>query len=137
MSNPYASSELGFDAPDPWMQYVPWLLYFCGAMYILLGLGSGALMGAAAALIATASNTDEDTVAAAMSGVYGVIILVICLGFGAVNVVAGVGFRRGAKWAWFAAMILGAMYLMSACMPFGLGILYGAFNDRTRKAFLG
>ncbi len=137
MSNPFAPSDFGYDVPDPWMRYVPWILYVVGALYMMLALGSGLMLGALGGLVATVAETSEDTVTAAMSGVYAVIMLVVCIGFGAVNFAVGAGFARGTKVAWFGAVILGAIYFGSACMPFGIAILYGALNDRTRKAFLG
>ncbi len=137
MSNPFAPSDFGYDVPDPWMRYTPWILYVVGALYMMLGFVSVVLFGGFAALVASVAQSQDDMLGAMMMVAYAASLFVVGVGFGAVNFAAGAGFGRRSKVGWFATVILGAIYLGSACMPFGLAILYGALNDRTRKSFLG
>ena len=116
---------------DPWRNYVPWTLYLCGALYALLGVGSGLMLlglGGAAAL--------DDVGSGIIVWVNAVFLFVLCAGVAALNLAVGWGFGRGRRWAWFGAVIFGGIYAPSICLPFGAVLLYGCLNDRTRRAFL-
>jgi hypothetical protein len=137
MSDVWSGSQAEIES-DPWMTWVPILLYVTGAAYVLLGLFAavGLAFGAFAVSQAPTNGAQDTTPALVIFGVEGVVLLGICGVIGAINIAAGWGFGRGMKWAWFAALIIGAMYTPSACLPFGAALLYGCLNERTRNRFL-
>jgi hypothetical protein len=119
-------------ALDPWVNYTRYALWFCGAIYFLFGLGLGPLMSAPFLL----DPTIPENMGMIMAVVFTLVTLVICGGFALLNFIAAAGLARGAKWGWILAVVVGAIYLPSACVPFGAVILYGMLNDRTRKLFM-
>jgi hypothetical protein len=121
---------------DPWLSWVPMLLYGVGGLYFLLGVGSLVMLIGAGGLAASA-GTDDGAVMLGVMVAEALVIAAVTFGFGAVNIAGGYGFGQKAKWGWFTALILGGMYAPSACLPFGIAILYGCLNERTRKTFIG
>ncbi len=122
---------------DPWMSWVPILLHVVGAAHLLLGVGGILFLTGAGGLMATSGVGNDG------AWVFGVMLLEavfiggVTFGIGAVHFAAGWGFGRGAKWGWFGALILGAIWAPSACLPVGVAILYGCLNQRTRTRFIG
>jgi hypothetical protein len=119
-------------ALDPWIGYARSTLWFCGLVYIVLGLALGPLMG-----LPMLSDPDTRTMGIVLTLVYTVVCLVFCGGFGVFNLAAASGLGRGKKWAWIAAVAIGGIYAPSACCLFGVVLLYGMLNDKTRRLFLG
>ena len=120
-------------ALDPWVSYTRYALWFCGVIYFLFGFTMGPLLGSLMML----DPTMPEGAATFMMVFMTVISLVICGGFAVLNFIAAAGLARGAKWGWILAVVVGAIYLPSACVPFGAIIMYGMLNDRTRKLFMG
>jgi hypothetical protein len=120
-------------ALDPWVGYARMALWFCGVVYFLFGLTLGPLM----AMPFLMDPTLPENMGVILAVVFTVVTLVICGGFGLLNFVAAAGLGRGARWGWILALVVGAIYLPSACVPFGAVIMYGMLNDRTRKLFNG
>src|SRR5688572_4224084 len=120
-------------ALDPWVNYSRYTLWFCGVAYVLLGIGLGPLM--AAPLFLDPSIPEGMGTGLAIG--FTLFSLVLCGGFGLVNFVAASGLGRGAKWGWILSLVLGAIYLPTACLPFGGVLMFGMLNDRTRKLFMG
>jgi hypothetical protein len=118
-------------ALDPWVNRSRYTLWFCGVVYVLFGL----TLGPATATPMFLDPTMDPTFPIVFGVVMTLFSLVLCGGFGLLNFVAAAGLARGAKWGWILALVIGAMYLPSVCVPFGAILLYGMLNDRTRKLF--
>jgi hypothetical protein len=120
-------------ALDSWVNYARWILWFCGIVYIMLGLGLGPI--STAGMI-----TDPDMPRGMAIAIFvgsSLFSLVICGSIGVVNLVTSSGLGRGSKWAWYVALVLGALYLPSGCCLFGAVLLYAMINEKTRRLFLG
>lgn len=104
-------------------------LVVCGVVYLLLCLG-----GFAIAAIPLFVGFNSDTAIIFVEGI-ALVLVGIFMGLWNFATAAGLGIR--AKWAWFSALVLGGIYVSSACLPFGAVLLYATLNDRGRKAFLG
>lgn len=119
-------------AQDPWVRTTRYILWFCGATYVLLGLAIGPVL---AVLPTLEDNPDAPPfVVSAILGLFATLVSVVV---GAVNFVAASGLARGTKWGWILSVILGGIYAPSGCMLFGVLILYGLLNERVRKMYLG
>lgn len=119
-------------ALDPWVNYSRWVLWFCGIVYLFLGVVTGPLYG-----IALMDDPNvSSTFAIGMAVGLGLVFLIVCGGVGLVNLLVAIGLGRGAKWAWYGAVVLGGLYMPSLCCLFGGLLLYGMLNDRTRSLFL-
>lgn len=111
----------------PWVERSRMVLNLVGAAYLLLGLVGGPAYGLL--------FSQDPTLPASFGYVMGGIVGCTGIGMGLANFVASWGLGQRAKWAWIAAVVLGAMYLPSGCMPFGGLVLYGLLQDDSRKAF--
>lgn len=131
MSDPYGYGELPTTEALPWIRYSRWILWFCGAMYVLLGIGMGVFMP----LGFMADPTIDDDAGVVMGGCFGVFAFGFSAAFGALNFAAASGLARRQKWAWIATIVLGGIYAPSICLPFGGALLYGMLQDDVRKAF--
>ena len=108
-------------------------LWFCGAVYVILGL-----FGAPWAwFMFTLDPEIPDELAVPMGIGFAAVMLVLCGGIGALNIAAAVGLGSGRRWAWVVAIVLGGMYVTSACLPFGAIMLYQLLQEDVRKAYLG
>ena len=115
----------------PWVKVSQAVLVGVGAIYVLLGVGVGAIYTLVPLMLAA-----EEPDALVMLP-FGILMLLCCAGFGIVNMVAAWGLGGRHKWGWILSLILGAMYLTSACMPFGAVLMYALLVDEpTRKLFL-
>lgn len=118
-------------ALDPWVNRARWILWFCGIVYLLLGLVTGPIT---AGLV-----TDPE-----MPQWLSIVILLgctlftfaICGGIGLLNLATANGLGRGSKWAWYAALVIGGLYLPSGCCLFGGVLMAAMLNDKTRRLFL-
>lgn len=119
-------------ALDNWVNYSRWVLWLCGIANLFVGVVTGPLYGIAVMDDPTVSSTW----AIVGSVITGLVALVFCGGFGLVNLIVAGGLGRGAKWSWYATLVLGAIYLPSCCL-FSLVLMYGMLNDKTRRLFLG
>jgi hypothetical protein len=117
-------------AREPWIAYVRWTLYFCGAVYLLLGCLFGPFFGALPIL-----DDSGDAPPLALSLFLGALVMVVSFACGVFNFVAAWGLGQGKRWAWIASVIVGGIYAPSGCMPFGALILYGLLREPTRRIF--
>lgn len=127
------SDELEPIAADPWPKYAAVTLVFCGFAYFLIGLGYPALF----AFVMTSEGEMGATEAAALSGAVFVLVFAFLGAVAVFNWVAAFGIYRERKWGWVLTLVLGALYAPSACLPFGIVLLYATLNERTRKRILG
>jgi hypothetical protein len=61
--------------------------------------------------------------------------LALCGGLGGLNIVAAIGLGRRAYWGWLMALVVGAIYVPSGCLPFGAVIVYALLREDARLAF--
>jgi hypothetical protein len=119
-------------ALDPWVNYARWVLWFCGIVYLFLGVVTGPLYGI--------SMMDDPSVptswAVGVAVVLGLVGLVVGGGYGLANLIVAGGLGRGSKWSWYATVLLGALQLPCCCL-FGAILLFGMLKDKTRRLFLG
>lgn len=116
----------------PWIRFSQFVLMFCGAAYVLIGLIFGPLM----VVVMWADPELDNALGLAIGTGTGLLVLVLCVGVGVFNLVTAWGLAKRRKWAWISAIILGAMYAPSICLPFGVILLYGMLNPETRSAFI-
>ena len=105
-------------------------LVACGLLYLVLG--------AAMAAVVQAGGLDEpgqDPMPAGVKAAFAAAALVVSGGFGALNLLAAVGLSRRAFWGWVLALIVGGIYVPTACLPFGAVIVYALLREDARLAF--
>ena len=121
-----------FDDPrmgNPWLRYAVLCLNIVGAAYLLLGVVGG---------IGYGYVFSQDPNMGVVAGVLvGVVMFVFCAVVAIVNFVAAFFTQRKSKIGWVLGLILGGMYATSCCLPFGVVILVGMLNEKSRKIFLG
>ena len=117
----------------PWIGAVRGTLVFVGLCYLFLGVASVPLL----VVTAGADPAFEGTAFAAVFG-WGSGAFMLCCsgGFGIFNFAAASGLKKGRAWAWYASMIMGAMYAPSICLPFGAVMLYGLLQPGARAVFI-
>lgn len=137
MGSPFdAPADQTWDDPEPlppWVHYVRWTLIGLGLVYFVLGLGLGGTIGVGMA-VDPAIPYPQGLI---LGGGIGTFTFGLCTAFGVLNLVASRGLNKGRKWGWFVAMVLAAIYLGSACIPFGVVILVGLLRDDVRGIYLG
>ena len=119
-------------ALDSWVNGARWILWFSGMVWLLLGIGSGPL--ATFRLLTDPSTPTWMSVVILLGST-----LIAFLFFGSIgifNLATASGLGRGSKWAWYATLILGGLYLPTGCCLFGAALLAAMLNDKTRKLFL-
>jgi hypothetical protein len=117
----------------PWIRLTRYTLWFVAACYLLLGLGTGGLMPVMAFVD---PELDGDPIAVGIFSGVGLFLFLFSAGFGALNLVAARGLARGAAWGWLLSIVLGGMYVTSACVPFGAVILIGLLQSDVREIYL-
>ena len=117
---------------DPWVLAARYMLWLCGATYLLLGLGSLGLFVAMPLL----ADPSEDFPPLVFWIPFALLSFGLTLVVALVNLAAAIGLGRGKRWAWIVTLILGATYAPSACLPFGAVLLYAMLNERTRRWYL-
>lgn len=119
-------------ALDPWVGRSRLVLWFCGAMYLLLGVVLGVLFP-----LGSLADSSSEAPPMVVAVVMGVLMFLVSAGWGLFNFVVAWGLGRGARWAWICGVIIGGIYAPSICLPLGAVLLYGLLNDATRKAYMG
>ena len=138
MDNPYSASDADeFSSWEETLLFLPWI----GRVRItLMVIGLFNLLASVSVPVMYyfIGLNDMGHQGALMMAGFGVVVGLIVAVMGVVPAfVAAWGLGKGKKWAWFVALILGAMYVPSICFPVGGIILYGLLQDDVRKAFLG
>ena len=118
------NSSIDLDT-DPWIKFSVVTLWFCGAIYVLIGL-VGVIFGALPALSSARGG-------AAFGVLFGGMFLLVGVGCGIGNFVAAVGLARRRKWAWIVTVIIGGIYAPSGCLPFGAILLYAMLRKGVRE----
>lgn len=119
-------------ATDPWLGWARTVLSLGGFAYLLFALFLGPLMS----LQLWLDPNVDTTMAVVFTVVFTVISIVVCGPLSLVQFAASSGLGNGRKWAWFAGLAVGLLYLPSCtCFPFGAVILYGLLNEKTRRLF--
>ena len=115
----------------PWIRVNQAVLLFIGAIYLIFGV----FLGGIYTILPLVLMADEPDAIVMLP--VGILMFVCCGGVGILNLVAAWGLGAHKMWGWVLSLILGAMYIGSACMPFGAVLLYGLVIDEpTRKVFL-
>lgn len=116
----------------PWVHRARLVLMFCGGVYVLFGIALAPLMY----LMFTLDPSMGES-----GWIFGLVMAVftfgVCFVVGVANLLASRGLRKGARWGWVLALILGATYLPSGCFPFGAIVLYALLNEEVRQAYFG
>lgn len=116
----------------PMVRLASWVMFFLGGIYILFGVLFG-LVYSAIPLMDSSMENGEAMFFVGFGVVFGVLMAGI---FGVPIVAGGYGLRQGKMWAWVLTVCVGGLFATSACMPFGIFLLYAMLNETTRNAFL-
>ena len=104
-------------------------LWLCGVVYILLG-----------AFIPVLFIEDfMDDIASSRAMVFGAIWIIsflISLACALGNFVVAWALQKRKSWGWVAAIIVGAIYAPSTCLPFGVLILVAMLRSGVRDAYI-
>jgi hypothetical protein len=119
-------------ALDAWVGRARSALWFCGLVSVALGVTVGPLM----ALPMVTDPATRTVGGIVWTAGVGLSALVAGLGNGLLDLAAASGLGRGKRWAWYLAVALGALYLPGICCVFGVVLLYGMLNEKSRKLFL-
>jgi hypothetical protein len=140
LKNPYgeAGAAPAPAAPYPYYYQQPpgkswvWLALLGGhlgaAAYFAIALGMLVIVGFAMA----DAPTDEDAAVAAV--IFG-ILAAMCGGLGVVAEIVTIGMHLRHKWAWFAGLVMFALYLPSLFMPIGALGMCGLLMTGSRRDF--
>ncbi|MCA9488266.1 MAG: hypothetical protein KC621_00015 [Myxococcales bacterium] len=116
---------------DPWIGRSRTVLALGGTFFVLVGVLSGPL--------ATSGVWVQPDLSVGMAVGMTFLATLASLGLfatvGVLNFVASAGLKRGARWGWILTVLIGVLHTLSMCMPFGLFLLYGMLNERTRKSY--
>ncbi len=105
------------------------MLVVFGLFYGVLGVGLGVLYGGL-------GFVDPELPPA--PGLFMGALMFLCSGgFGMLMLASAAGLSARARWAWVGTLIVGGMFAGSACMPFGLFLMYAMLVEDTRKVYLG
>ena len=115
----------------PWILASQVVLVFTGSLYGLLGVLAGGTYTLVPLLLA-----EEDPAILVMIP-FGLLMLAMGVGLGALNIGAAWGLGQRRMWAWVVGVILAFLYLPSLCMPLGAVLAWGLLVDEpTRREFL-
>ena len=117
--------------PPPSVGAAVGVLWFCGLAYVLIGLG----MAPWSYFLFALDPELPDAIAQPMGLGFAAVSVLLCGGIAAANIATAIGLQRGAPWAWYAGVVLGGMYVASACMPLGAVLLWQLLQEPTRAAF--
>ena len=115
---------------DGYFGWAVGVLWLGGGFYVFAGLFSLVFM-AAPILAGPRAGAGEG----AILFIFGLVFLVMMGGFAFANFAAAWGLKRRKKWAWIVALIVGAIYAPSACLPFGLLILYALLRTGVKESY--
>lgn len=101
------------------------ILWFCGFMYLIVGCLSGYNFG-------SGGLPDAPQWLAVLSGV---LVFGVAAFFALVNFIVANSLANGSKWAWYAGMVLGVLYIPSCCFPFGVLMVAGLVRGPVRQAY--
>lgn len=116
----------------PMVRLASLVMFFLGGVYILFGLLFGVVYSAIP-FIDSSMDSAEAAFFVGFGVVFGVLMAAV---FGLPMVAGGYGLRQGKMWAWILTVCVGGLFATSACMPFGIFLLYAMLNETTRNAFL-
>ena len=111
-----------------WIGWSRAVLVFVAVSYVFLGI-------AMVPLFPLMSQEDGSNLPRAFTLGLGLFMLLVCLGIAGVNLLAAWGLGGRKKWAWILTLILGGMYAPTACLPFGVVLLYAMLHKEGREAF--
>lgn len=115
------------DQIEKWIDYARYTLIFCWVCYVFL-----AFLGFPIAYLATLEDrTLSDDEKLLFIGILGGLLFVISIIIGVLNFAVSDGLKKRRKWAWIGGLILGILYVPSACLPFGGVILYAMIKNQT------
>ena len=107
-------------------------IWFSGVMYILIGLGVGALFMVPGVI----GGELQEEFGVLFSGIIGGVTAMVGLACAVGNFAVAYGLGRRRRWAWIGAVIIGAIYAPSGCFMIGLLILFAMLRSGVREAFL-
>ncbi len=117
----------------PMVRYASMLLWALVSLAVVLFLGLN--VGAVYMAVSSSETITEVEVVAP-------IITMACVGLLALvwsvpQIAAAIGLRRGAKWAWYVTIGIGALYSLVCCpgLLFGGPLLFLMLNDEVRNTF--
>ena len=120
-------------ANDSILKFAQWTLWFCGAMYILLGLGL--VLAFSLPLVIASSQQSGAEGGIVMAIVMALVMFAVCGGIAAANFAAAWGLGKRKGWAWVLTLIIGALYAPSGCMPLGALLLYAMLRTGFKDAY--
>jgi len=97
-------------------------LWFCGVVYIPVGVFMPALF--------------IEDFAPGFLLVFWLITFLVSLGCALGNFVVAWALQKRKSWGWVAAIIVGAVYAPSICVPFGVLILLAMLRPGVREAYI-
>jgi ABC-type glycerol-3-phosphate transport system permease component len=110
---------------DAWFRGAIGSLWFCGVVYLLLGLFIPSFL-----LTLSAEDNFGPREATTLVVVFGV-ALACAVG----NFVVAWALARRKSWAWIAAVVIGGLYAPSGCVIFGAVILYALLRGGVKDAY--
>lgn len=119
---------------DPWPTWVAVTLVAVGLFYVLLGATAPLWF---IPMMELDRRPGDPTMPDSFNTAFVAVMLVMSCGFGLLNFLGAWGVHRRTKWGWIIGICLGGLYAPSICLPFGVVVLYGLLNERTRKRMLG
>lgn len=128
MASEFSTADL---ETDGWLRGAIWSLRFCGAGYLLLGLATPLMLGFV--IVAENSKGQGESVFMALGAT---LLFAVGAGCALMNFLVARALNRRQRWGWIGAIVAGAIYAPSGCMPFGALILYAVLRPGFRDAYL-
>ena len=123
--DPFDDPRLG----NPWLRYATTCLNLLALLTLIIGVIAGGWFGA---------NIAETSEMGWMLGAPVALgIIVFSALWSVVHLVTTALIGRGNKIGWVFGLLLGVVYLPQLCPPWGIIILVGLLNEKSRKHFLG
>ncbi len=119
-------------ASDFWLKASIWTLWFCGAVYLLLGCCFPLALFLGPTLGNEAGGRPGET---AVMMIFAVVMLAVGGGCAVGNFAVARGLARRQKWAWIGAVIAGGLYAPSGCLPFGAVLLYAMLRPGVKESY--
>ncbi|MFT6160600.1 MAG: hypothetical protein ACJATT_004451 [Myxococcota bacterium] len=123
--DPFDDPRLG----NPWLRYATLCLNILALLTMFGGIFAGGWV---------ASNLAETSGQGWLLGApVGLTIGFFAIFWGILHVITTVLISRGNKIGWMFGLLLGVVYLPQLCPPWGIIILVGLLNEKSRRSFLG